>query len=82
MKKFTLSFLVLIWICSNIQMLTQERTLQVREDGVYMYVDQMPVYPKGYSKNSEVSDSGSIKRSIRNCTCAIRGKEERQNCKL
>ena len=47
MKKFAFSFLVLIWICSNIQMAAQEKMLQVREDGVYMYVDQMPVYPKG-----------------------------------
>ena len=28
-------------------MAAQEKMLQVREDGVYMYVDQMPVYPKG-----------------------------------
>ena len=42
MKKFAFSFLVLIWICSNIQMAAQEKMLQVREDGVYMYVDQMP----------------------------------------
>lgn len=47
MKKFTFSFLLLVWIFSNIQLSAQERTAQVREDGVYMYVDQMPVYPKG-----------------------------------
>jgi len=28
-------------------MAAQEKMLQVREDGVYTYVDQMPVYPKG-----------------------------------
>lgn len=47
MKKFVFSILVLVWICSNIQMFAQEKMTQVREDGVYMYVDQMPVYPKG-----------------------------------
>ena len=81
MKKFAFSFLVLIWICSNIQMAAQEKMLQVREDGVYMYVDQMPVYPKGqegiiYSKNGKVSGLCKSKRSIGNCTCAIRDKEE------
>lgn len=47
MKKFVFSILVLVWICSNIQMFAQEKMSQVREDGVYTYVDQMPVYPKG-----------------------------------
>ena len=72
MKKFAFSFLVLIWICSNIQMAAQEKMLQVREDGVYMYVDQMPVYPKRaggnnaiYSKNGKVSGLCKSKRSIR-----------------
>lgn len=46
MKKLFFCFL-LIWICNDIQILAQERMPQVREDGVYMYVDQMPVYPKG-----------------------------------
>ena len=47
MKKFTFSFLVLIWICTNIQIVGQEKMSQVREDGVYTYVDQMPVYSTG-----------------------------------
>lgn len=47
MKKFTSSFLVLIWICTNIQIVGQEKMPQVREDGVYTYVDQMPVYSTG-----------------------------------
>ncbi len=51
MKKITFSFLVLIWLCSNIQMLAQERTLQVREDGVYMYVDQFPERPMVSKEN-------------------------------
>ena len=46
MKKLFFSFL-LIWICNDIQILAQERMSRVREDGVYMYADQMPVYPKG-----------------------------------
>lgn len=47
MKKLTFSFLLLVWICNSIQMFAQEKMAQVREDGVYTYVDQMPVYPKG-----------------------------------
>ncbi|GFH87900.1 TonB family protein [Bacteroides acidifaciens] len=46
MKKVT-CFLLLAWICNSIQMFAQEKMVQVREDGVYMYVDQMPVYSQG-----------------------------------
>ena len=46
MKKVT-CFLLLAWICNSIQMFAQEKMVQVREDGVYMYVDQMPVYESG-----------------------------------
>ncbi|MEY8685300.1 TonB family protein [Bacteroides sp. AN502(2024)] len=47
MKKFTFSFLLLVWICNSIQMFAQKKMIQVREDGVYLYVDQMPVYSQG-----------------------------------
>lgn len=47
MKKFTFSFLLLVWICSNIQVVAQQKMEQVRQDGVYYFADQMPVYPGG-----------------------------------
>lgn len=47
MKKFTFSFLLLVWICSNIQVVAQQKMEQVRQDGVYYFADQMPVYPRG-----------------------------------
>lgn len=47
MKKVTFSFLLLVGICNSIQLFAQEKMVQVREDGVYMYVDQMPVYSQG-----------------------------------
>ncbi len=50
MKKVTFSFLLLVWVCSNIQMFAQEKMVQVREDGVYMYVDQMPVCSQSAQK--------------------------------
>ncbi len=50
MKKVTFSFLLLVWVCSNIQMFAQEKMVQVREDGVYMYIDQMPVCSQSAQK--------------------------------
>lgn len=47
MKKFTFSFLLLVCICSNIQVVAQQKMEQVRQDGVYYFADQMPVYPGG-----------------------------------
>lgn len=45
MKKITFCILMLLWICSNIQIMGQGKEPQIREDGAYMYVDQLPVYP-------------------------------------
>lgn len=47
MKKFTFVFLVLIWICNNIQMAAQGKMPQVHD----MYIDQFPERPMVSKEN-------------------------------
>lgn len=44
MKRTTISILLLIWMCSYIQITAQEQMPKMREDGAYYYVDQMPQF--------------------------------------
>ncbi len=46
-KLLVSSLLLLVWMCSGIQVAAQEKMPQIREDGAYYYVDKMPEYKGG-----------------------------------
>lgn len=45
MKKLT--FLVLVWMCSCVQLFAQQNNKTIREDGAYLIVEQLPQFPGG-----------------------------------